>query len=80
MAECLEYDPLAKSPIGNDTKTRLTLYGNYFHWASLNNIPPISKYRFSDLLLDHLISLKWKGVEKKRTNKGVIMQNVKLKI
>lgn len=66
ISEHLESNTVEKSPVGNSNKSSETLYGNYYNWAMLNNISPISKYRFSDLLMDNLIASKWPGVTKKK--------------
>jgi hypothetical protein len=69
-----------KSPIGNNKSGNDTLYGNYLKWCHVNNIDPCIKInRFSELLLDNLISLNWKGISKKRTSSGYFLIGVKIR-
>ena len=65
--------------IGIDTTVASTLLGNYNIWAQLENMDAIGKLRFSDMLLDTLISKKWPNVHKKRTYSGNYIVGVKLR-
>ena len=71
VEEHLEYDPDSLLPVGNKADQESTLFGAYTKWATLNNLDVISNLRFSDQLIDTLVSMKWPRVGKKRTTKGI---------
>lgn len=76
----LTKDEKAKTPVGNKKSGLNSLYGNYLHWCSINNIePPIKINRFSDLLLDSLNTLNWENVQKKRSSSGYFIVGIKIK-
>lgn len=79
VEENLESDLDGLEPIGNKSDQSKTLYGNYCNWAVLTNLEVNSNLRFSDLLIDTLFTMRWPGVNKKRTKKGMHISGVKFK-
>lgn len=72
------YEPKGRTQVGNSNSGLDTLYGHYLKWCRINNIePPIKINIFSELLLEHLKTLKWK-VSKKRLSAGFFVIGVKI--
>lgn len=79
VEEYLESDPDSLLPVGNKIGVPDTLFGNYTKWATLNSLDLISNLRFSDQLIDTLITMKWPKICKKRTTKGIHILGVNFK-
>lgn len=76
----LEYNKSSKLPVGTAKSDNSTLYGNYIRWCEINNVEPIKIHKFSESLIDKLItSLNWTIVSKKRTAAGIFILGIRFK-
>jgi hypothetical protein len=71
--------PFGQINIGNKTENLDSLIGSYYNFCKLNNIETIKKYRFSEILIDKLKSLKWENISKKRTGAGLFITGISYK-